>query len=131
MSLLFGGNCVESSLQEALHHVLAAEGVRTVALIDIASGMVVRSAGEPNPGLAAAAASLADEARAARGLLGPRPGGELEEISAMTDRGLHLSKVLADRPGDGFLLFVDLDRARANMALASLRVGQLASVVLA
>jgi hypothetical protein len=131
MSWFFGGICVESGLQEALQHVLTAEGVRTVALIDIASGMVVRSAGEPNPGLASAAASLADEARAARDLLGPRPGGELEEISAMTDSGLHLSKILTDRPGEGFMLFVDLDRARANMALASIRLGQLASVVLA
>ena len=120
-----------TSLQEALHQVLAAEGVRTVALIDIASGMVVRSVGEPNPGLATAAVSLADEARAARGLPGPRPGGELEEIAAVTDSGLHLSRVLLDKPGEGFLLFVDVDRARANIALASLRVGQFASAVLA
>lgn len=120
-----------TSLQEALHQILAAEGVRTVALIDIASGMVVRSAGQPEPGLAAAAASLADEARAARRLLGPRPGGELEEIAAMTDGALQLSKVLLDKPGEGFLLFVDLDRAKANIALASLRVRQFASAVLA
>jgi hypothetical protein len=122
---------VGTSLQEALHQILAADGVRTVALIDIASGMVVRWAGEPEPGLATAAASLADEARAARGPLGPRPGGELEEIATVTDSALHLSKVLLDKPGEGFLLFVDLDRARANLALASLRVGQFASAVLA
>jgi hypothetical protein len=109
---------------------MMAEGVRTVALIDIASGMVVQSAGESQPGLAAAAASLADEARAARGLLGPGPGGELEEIATVTASGLYLSRVLLDRPGEGFLLFVDLDRARANIALASLRVGQFASAVL-
>ena len=120
-----------TSLQEALHQILAVEGVQTVALIDIASGMVVRFVGEPKPSLATAAASLADEARAARSLLGPRPGGELEEIAAVTDSGLHLSKVLLDNPGEGFLLFVDLDRARANIALASLRVGQLTSAVLA
>ncbi|MGD0705296.1 MAG: hypothetical protein ABSA02_36095 [Trebonia sp.] len=120
-----------TSLQEALDQVLSAEGVRTVALIDIASGMVVRFAGEPAPRFATAAASLADEARAARHLLGPRPGGELEEITTVTASGLQLSKILLDKPGDGFLLFVDLDRARANIALASLRVGQLASAVLA
>lgn len=119
-----------TSLHEALHQVLTAEGVRTVALIDIASGMVVQSAGERQPGLAAAAASLADEARAARSLLGPGPDGELEEIATVTANGLHLSRILLDRPGEGFLLFVDLDRARANIALASLRVGQFASAVL-
>jgi hypothetical protein len=103
---------VGTSLQEALDRVLVAEGVRTVALIDIASGM-------------------ADEARAARGLLGPRPGGELEEIAAVTGSALQLSKVLLDKPGEGFLLFVDLERARANIALASLLVAQFAPAVLA
>jgi hypothetical protein len=123
---------MESSLQEALQRFLAMEGVRTVALIDIASGMVVRSAGEQDAGLPAAAASVADEARAAREALGPRqPAGELDEIAAVTENRLHLAKILQGRPGEGFLLFVDMDRARANVALASLRVGQLAPAVLA
>jgi hypothetical protein len=121
-----------SSLQEALHRVLAMEGVRTVALIDIASGMVVRSAGEQDASFPAAAASVADEARAARGALGPRqPAGGLDEMVAVTESRLHLAKILRDQPGEGFLLFVDMDRARANAALASLHVGQLASAVLA
>ena len=121
-----------SSLQEALHRVLAMEGVRTVALIDIASGMVVRSAGEQDPGFPAAAASVADEARAAREALGPRqPAGELDEIAVVTDSRLHLAKILEGQSGEGFVLFVDMDRARANVALASLQVGQLAPAVLA
>jgi hypothetical protein len=33
--------------------------------------------------------------------------------------------------GDGMVLFVDLDRSRINVALASLRVGQAAQAVLA
>ena len=121
-----------SSLQEALHQVLAVEGVRTVALIDIASGMVVRAAGEQVAGLATAAASVADEARAARALLGPRhPAGELDEIAVVTQSRLHLAKVLQDQPGEGLLLFVDLDRGRSNMGLAALRVGEVAPAVLA
>jgi hypothetical protein len=121
-----------SSLREALHRVLAVEGVRTVALIDIASGLVVRSEGEQGASFPAAAASVADEARAARGALGPRrPAGQLEEIVVVTDSRLHLAKILQDQPGEGFLLFVDMDRTRANVALASLQVGQLAPAVLA
>jgi hypothetical protein len=123
---------LRSSLQEALHQLLAVEGVRTVALIDIASGMVIRSAGEPGTGLRAAAASVADEARAARGALGPRSlAGELDEIAVVTESRLHLAKVLRSQPGEGFLLFADIDRERANLALASLRIGQLAPAVLA
>ncbi|HEX4830502.1 MAG TPA: hypothetical protein VH478_05355 [Trebonia sp.] len=123
---------MESSLQAALQRVLDMDGVTTVALIDIASGMVVRSAGELDPGFPAAAASVADEARAARLVLGPGlPAGELEEIAVVTGTRLHLAKVLQDKPEEGYLLFVDMDRARVNVALASKQVGQLAPAVLA
>lgn len=108
------------------------DGVRAAALIDIATGMVVRSVGEHGEDFPAAAASMAGEARAARAALGPgSPGGDLDEISMVTAGRVHFSKVLGFRPGDGLLLFVDVDRARVNIALASLRVGQLAPAVLA
>jgi hypothetical protein len=75
---------------------------------------------------------MADEARTVRGALGPgRPGGGLDEISLVTEGRLHVSKVLDSRLGEGLLLFVDLDRTRVNIALASLRVGRLAPAVLA
>jgi len=121
-----------SSLTESLRQVMAVDGVRAAALIDIATGMVVRSAGEEGTGFPAAAASMADEARLARGVLGPgRPGGYLDEISLVTEDRLHVTKVLGYRLGEGMLLFVDLDRTRVNIALAGLRIGQLAPAVLA
>ena len=42
-----------------------------------------------------------------------------------------MSRVLASRLGEGLLLFVDLDRSRANIGLASLQVGQARPRVLA
>jgi len=121
-----------SSLTESLRQVMAVDGVRAAALIDIATGMVVRSAGEEGTDFPAAAASMADEARTARAVLGPgRPGGDLDEIFLVTEGRLHVGKILSSRLGEGMLLFVDLDRARVNIALASLRVGQLASAILA
>jgi hypothetical protein len=39
--------------------------------------------------------------------------------------------MLRSQPGEGLLLFIDVDRNRSNLALASLRVDQLASAVLA
>jgi len=108
------------------------DGVRAAALIDQVTGMVVRSAGELIPGLPAAAASMADEVRMARRAQGPaRPGGDVDWIVMSTAGRMHLTRVLAPRPGESLLLFVDLDRARANVALASLRIGQLAPAVLA
>jgi hypothetical protein len=121
-----------SGLAESLGRVAAVDGVRSAALIDIATGMVVRSAGQQDEDLPAAAASLADEARMARASLGPSgAGGDLDEIALVTTGHIHLSKVLGSRPGEGLLLFVDLDRTRVNIALASLRVGQLAPAMLA
>ena len=121
-----------ASLTDSLRQVMAIDGVRSAALVDIATGMVVRSAGKEDTEFMAAVAGMADEARLARAALGPgRPGGDLEEISVITARRVHLSKILGTRLGEGMLLFVDVDRNRVNIALASLQVGQLAPAVLA
>lgn len=121
-----------ASLTDSLRQVMAIDGVRSAALVDIATGMVLRSAGKEDTEFMAAAAGMADEARLARAALGPgRPGGDLEEISVITARRVHLSKILGTRLGEGMLLFVDVDRTRVNIALASLQVGQLAPAVLA
>ena len=111
---------------------VAVDGAVGAALVDIATGMVVQSAGEQDTDFSAAAASMAKEARAARAALGPgRTGGDLEEITVITAARLHICRILDTRPGEGILLFVDLDRVRINIALATLRVGQLAPAVLA
>ena len=125
-----------SSLDESLWQILAVGGVRAAALIDVATGMVVRSAGaHENANPPAAAASMADEARAARAAQGPgEPGGELDGIVLSTGRRVHLTRILQPGPGpgpaEGLLLFIDLDRALANTALAALRAGQLVPAVL-
>jgi hypothetical protein len=119
-----------STLEESLRQVLAVDGVRVAALVDIATGMVVRSAGDEGQDFPTAAACVADEARACRAALGPgSPGGELDEFSVLTASRIHLARMISAGPGEGLVLFADLDRARANLALASLRVGQVASVV--
>jgi hypothetical protein len=120
-----------SRLQESLRHFLTVEGVRTAALIDVATGMIVRSVGKPDPDLPATAACVADEARAARSALGAgRPAGDLVEITTVTGSRLQVSKILQGEPGEGLLLFVDLERDKSNVGLASLRIGQLAPAVL-
>jgi hypothetical protein len=120
------------SLDESLQEILAIDGTRVAALVDIATGMVVSSAGDDGQGFAAAAANVADEARVARAMLGPgSPGGDLDEITVLTVDRIHLARVLSARPGDGMVLFVDLDRSRTNVALASLLIGQAAQAVLA
>jgi hypothetical protein len=126
-----------SGLRESLGRFLEVDGVRTVAVIDIATGMVVRSAGEAGPDFPATAASVADEARAARGIAegasatGDRPAGDLVEITTVTGSRLQVAQVLQPRPGQGLLLFVDVERDKTNIGLASRHVHELSPAVLA
>jgi hypothetical protein len=121
-----------SRLHESLRSFLAVEGVRTAALIDVATGMIVRSVGPPDPDLPATAACVADEARAVRSALkAAGAADDLIEITATIGSRLHVSRILRRSPSDGLLLFVDLERAKSNLGLATLRVGQLAPAVLA
>jgi hypothetical protein len=121
-----------SRLQESLRCFLAVEGVRTAALIDVATGMIVRSVGKPDPDLPAVAVHAADEVRAVRNALGPAGAADgLVEIATTTGSRLHLSKILQSSPSEGLFLFVDLERAKSNLGLATLRVSELAPAVLA
>jgi hypothetical protein len=123
---------VMSTLQGSLRRFLAVEGVRTAAIIDIATGMIVRSVGKTDPDFSIAAVCVADEARAARAALGTDSlAGDLDQITTVTDGRLQVSRVLGAQPGEGLLLFVELERAKSNAGLASLRIGQLAPAVLA
>jgi hypothetical protein len=97
--------------------------------------MIVRSAGLPDPELPVTAACVADEARAARGAVGSAVNADgqtadLVEITTVTGSRLHVSRILCSGPGEGLLLFVDLDRGRSNLGLASRQVDQLAPAVL-
>jgi hypothetical protein len=121
-----------AALSQSLRKVLDVAGVRTAALVDIGTGMVVCSAGDGGAAFPAAAEDLSGEARSALSAFGPaRQGGDLEEVAVITESRFLLSKIVASRPGEGLLLFVDLDRAQTNMALASWQVGQAASALLA
>ena len=121
-----------AGLSESLRQVLDVAGVRTAALVDIGTGMVVSSAGDAAGAFPAVAAGLADEARSAMSAFGPAgQGGDLDEVAVITEGRFLLSTILDSRPGEGLLLFVDLDLARTNMALASWQVGQAASALLA
>jgi hypothetical protein len=96
--------------------------------VDIATGMIVCSAGADGGPFQAAAPALADEARVG---MQAHQGGDLEEVSVATRGRYQLSRILDSRPGEGLLLFVDFDRARTNMALAGWQVSQAASALLA
>jgi hypothetical protein len=119
-------------LHESLQQILGVEGARSVALVDVGTGMVVGSAGDQPAGFPVAAAGLADEARLAGAALGAgRPGGDLDDLLLITQSSFHLVKILNRWQDESLLLFVDLDRSRTNVALATLQVARAAPAVLA
>jgi len=118
-------------LSEYLNQILRANGAKTAALVDVATGMVVRAAGQPGTALRDAAVGAADEARLASAALGgASTGGQLEEILMVTRDRFQLLKVLSWRQGDGLLLFVDLERTGTNLGLAAWEVAQAAAAAL-
>ncbi len=119
-------------LDESLHQILRADGVKSVAVVDVGTGMVVRAAGELGTGLRAAAASAADEARlVTTALAGAQAGGRLEEILLTTPSRCHLLRILDWRQGEGLLLFADISRSHTNISLAGRQFAQAAPTILA
>jgi hypothetical protein len=118
-----------SVLDESLREVLRIDGARAAVLIDVATGMIVASAGDLSAGLPQAAASMAEEILIVAGTHGLAfAAGAVEEIAVLTEQRCHLVEVLD--PGTGsrpveLLLFVDVDRSMTNVALAGLQVRQL------
>lgn len=120
-----------SVLGASIRQFLQVDGVRAAVLVDTGTGMIIDSAGHQDPGLPAAAASMADEVRwAARTLAGPGQGGGVDGIALVTEHRLHLLEVLEHGQGEGMLLFVDLDRSQTNVALATLQVRKLVPALL-
>jgi hypothetical protein len=118
-------------LSQYLNQILRANGAKPAALVDVATGMVIRAAGQAGTALRDAAVGVADEARLASAALGGAgTGGQLEEILMVTRDRFQLLKVLDWRQGDGLLLVVDLERAGTNLGLAAWEVSQAAADVL-
>jgi hypothetical protein len=120
-----------SVLDACLGEVLRIDGVRAAVLIDPATGMIICSAGELNARLAEAADSMADEIRAVMNATGSQLGGDgLEEISVLTQRRCHLLEVIELSAGGSLVLFVEVDRAMSNVALAGWHIRQLLPTLL-
>ena len=101
-------------------------------LIDVATGMIVRSVGSRTriwPPLPPAWPTRSGPRGALSAVAVRRATWSTSPRSRPAD--FSYRGVLQGSPGEGLLLFVDLERAKSNVGLASLRIGQLAAAVLA
>ena len=107
-------------LDESLSRVMRIGGATGAAFVDYGTGSALRTAGESGGiDLSVAADGASGVVRAARESLArlglPDP---LEDVLITTRDRYHLTRLVHDRDGDGLLLFVGLERPRANLALS-------------
>ncbi|MFJ5832108.1 hypothetical protein [Streptomyces sp. NPDC093089] len=108
---------VETSLKEAMTSI---EGSLGVALVDYTSGMALGTlGGGKNLDLSVAAAGNTDVIRAkvrAMELLDLKE--DIEDVLITLGSQYHLIRLLRGRGGNGLFLYLVLDKARANLAMA-------------
>ncbi|MEV4972870.1 hypothetical protein [Streptomyces scopuliridis] len=121
---------IDACLQEAMN----LPGARGAAIVDWTSGLALGTAGEsPNGDHEATAAETAELARAAAEYTAFAPAAEaghkgppVEDLIVTTRTGYHLLSFVETTFDSSVFLHLWLDRDTGNLALARLRLGQLA-----
>ncbi|WP_236243460.1 hypothetical protein [Streptomyces sp. CC228A] len=108
---------VEISLKETLTSI---EGALGVALVDYTSGMALGTlGGGKDLDLAVAAAGNTDVIRAkARTMEHLGLKDEIEDMLITLGSQYHLIRLLTGRGGNGLFLYLVLDKAKSNLAMA-------------
>jgi hypothetical protein len=109
------------TLDESLSRVMQIGGATAAAFVDYGTGAALRTAGDAGGGLdlamaADGASSVVRAARASLAQLGFSNG--VEDVLVTTPSRYHLVRTVRDGGGDALLLFVGLERTRANLALS-------------
>ncbi|WP_431045846.1 hypothetical protein ACQUSR_29850 [Streptomyces sp. P1-3] len=109
-----------ANTETALKEAMTIEGALGVALVDYTSGMALGTLGGGHElDLTVAAAANTDVVRAkvrAMELLGLND--EIEDILITLGSQYHLIRLLKGRNNGGLFLYLALDKARANLAMA-------------
>lgn len=109
-----------STIPETLETLLAIDGARAVALVDSSSGMVLGKAGS-GLDLEVAAAGNTEVVRAKlRTIASLGLTDEIEDILISLSTQYHVIRPLASNPE--VFLYIMLDREKANLALARIKV---------
>ncbi|MEU6372668.1 hypothetical protein [Streptomyces sp. NPDC046909] len=108
---------VEVSLKEMMAGV---EGSLGAAVVDYTSGMALGTlGGGKDLDLTVAAAGNTDVIRAkVRTMEQLGLKGQIEDILITLDRQYHLIRLITGRTGNGLFLYLVLDKARSNLAMA-------------
>ena len=111
--------------QTALKAAMEIEGALGAALVDSSSGMALATAGSPmDLDLEVAAAGNSNVVQAKlRTMADLGLQQSIEDILITLDKQYHVLRPLARQ--EGFFLYLVLDRARANLAMARFRIASI------
>lgn len=114
----------EVPFQQKLEECLEINGAMGAAIVDIASGMSVATVGElRNSDLDLAAAGNNEVMRSELKLLSLlKLDDEVEDILISLGDWYELIRPMTDKSGEGLFVYLALDRKRANLALARLKL---------
>ncbi|MEV5122575.1 hypothetical protein AB0K49_07180 [Streptomyces decoyicus] len=117
---------LESALADAMSTI---EGAVGVALVDYTSGMALATLGDKQAlDLNVAAAGNTDVVRAKmRTMEMLELQGAIEDMLITLTSQYHIIRPVTGKSGAGLFLYLVLDRKRANLALARLRLSRLES----
>ncbi|GGN94987.1 hypothetical protein GCM10011579_095080 [Streptomyces albiflavescens] len=119
---------VEVSLKEMM---AAVEGALGAAVVDYTSGMALGTlGGGKDLDLTVAAAGNTDVIRAkVRTMEQLGLKGQIEDILITLDRQYHLIRLVTGRTGNGLFLYLVLDKARSNLAMARHQLKRVEEVI--
>lgn len=119
-----------SSLDDSLQQLLAIEGATGAAIVDYASGMALAQGGNPSFDLGVAAAGNSNVVRAKLATM--RDLGvtdEIDDILITLTSQYHLINVLDAQSANGLFIYLVLNKATANLALARHRLKAIAAQI--
>jgi hypothetical protein len=117
-----------SNIQDSLNNLLTTDGAMCAALVDANSGMMLGSAGT-GVDLEMAAAGNTEVVRAklkTMSLL--KLNDTIEDILITLGRQYHIIRPVAKKPG--LFIYLVLDKAKSNLALARRKVNEVEGAVL-
>lgn len=115
-----------SNVTDILHRAMNIDGAVGVALVDYSSGMTLGTAGGGGLDLDVAAAGNTEVVRAklrTMQMLGL--SGGIEDILITLDTQYHLIRLITAASGEGLFLYLALNKAQANLAMARRILGGL------
>lgn len=113
--------------EEKLAECMSIDGAIAVALVDGASGMALATGGNPrNLDLNLAAAGSANVLKAKQAMIRDLAlKDEIEDILITLTSQFHLIRPVTDASGQGLAVYLVLDKAKGNLAMARFKLSKI------